>query len=510
MSSDDVLAAHDALLELTGGFSTYQFRALMVASAVEYNFVVALYTGVLLMPRLRELWSFSSADEALVSTSFFAGCFVGQAVIGALSDRFGRRRTLFVAVPLGWLSSLGMFLSTSVAALASMRAIAGFLAGGCLITGYVTFFEVTVARRRVLGKTMMVLVGWSVSALFVTAVAYAFRDAAWQWLAVSAAVPAPIALCFFTSDSPQYLLAKGRRGQALAALEEIACINGAAVPPEELARLLPKVPSGAVGGGSGDGGSDSGVFTADAGSDAGPAGGGGQMVEMAGSGAPRGGAFCTSTGFGSSGCGGDIKSAGDEEAADAGEVALASLPSRCVRLRALAAGALVSLAWFGSNCAYYGIVLWPLDVASDVYGVTALATLLEVPTYAAMPWLPRLFGSATRVWLAFLVCSCAVWALLAVVGVHGVLGTGLLLVERFAGTGCSTIVFVAAAEAFPTELRSSGVGIAASLGRLGSVLAPLLVSLVQGVSARAWVLAAIGGCAAVCALALERNHGRRS
>lgn len=139
-TATDVLTAHDALLEVTGGFGRYQRRALLVASAVEYNFVVALYTGVLLIPRLRMLWAFSAADEALVSTSFFVGCFVGQAAIGALSDRFGRRRTLLVAVPLGWLSSIGMFLSKSVAMLALMRAIAGCLAGGCLITGYVTFF----------------------------------------------------------------------------------------------------------------------------------------------------------------------------------------------------------------------------------------------------------------------------------------------------------------------------------------------------------------------------------
>ena len=73
-TATDVFAAHDALLEATGGFGRYQRRALLVASAVEYNFVVALYTGVLLMPRLRVLWTFSAADEALVSTSFFVGC----------------------------------------------------------------------------------------------------------------------------------------------------------------------------------------------------------------------------------------------------------------------------------------------------------------------------------------------------------------------------------------------------------------------------------------------------
>lgn len=157
-------------------------------------------------------------------------------------------------------------------------------------------------------------------------------------------------------------------------------------------------------------------------------------------------------------------------------------------------------------------MLWPLDVtSSDVYGVTTLATLLEIPTYAAMPWLPKLVGSATRVWVAFLACSCAAWLLMAVVGVHGVLGTTLLLIERFAGTGCSTIVYVAAAEAFPTELRSSGVGVAASLGRLGSVMAPLLVSLVQGVGPRASVLAATSAASMLCALCLERmvmaRHG---
>ena len=63
--------------------------------------------------------------------------------------------------------------------------------------------------------------------------------------------------------------------------------------------------------------------------------------------------------------------------------------------------------------------------------------------------------------------------------------------------------------AFPTEFRSSGVGMAASFGRLGSVTAPLLVSLVQGVGPRASILAAIGAAAMVCAVCIERTVASR-
>ena len=109
---------------------------------------------------------------------------------------------------------------------------------------------------------------------------------------------------------------------------------------------------------------------------------------------------------------------------------------------------------------------------------------------------------SSRLWLFTQAWTAAAWALITIFGLDGVTGTLLLLHARLATTAVSTIPYVASAEAFPTATRSCGVGFAASFGRLGSVLAPLLVNLLPTTSTRAGTLVVISGAAALCTAAL--------
>ena len=497
---------HDGLLHLTGGFGRYQMRVCVAAWVIEANFVTLIMIGVLLVPRLRDVWQLTPVDEGLLSTAFFAGTFVGQAVLGALSDWLGRRLVLLVALPCGWACVLGMFASWDVPSMCLARALGGFFLGGSLISGYVTFFEMTVERLRVHAKVLMVVIGWTAVALVITLIAYLLRDLSWRATVIAALLPAPLALLFLQADSPRFHAERGQNEKALGVLEEIARVNRVQLPPGTLARALAGVMP------------QSSIPLSDLSTPA-------QQRQVASS---------------------TAESARANGVTGEQSILPAAISSPIIHgRRQLLVTLLVSLAWFGSVCAYYGVVLWPLEV-DNVYSRTALGMLLEVPGYTFMyvagtprcrSCLPLLFGSATcamirsnstighyhararshmlvscvcalvvlwssRLWLFSQVWSAAAWGLIAIFGVDGVTGTLLLLHARLATTIVSTIPYVASAEAFPTATRSCGVGFAASSGRLGSVLAPLLVNLLPTTSTRAGTLVVISGAAALCTAAL--------
>ena len=81
-----MLSVEDAL-QRAGGFGRYQ-RGLLMASILMYqSYCFMALMPVLLLPRLRESWSMSRADEAMIDSAYFVGAFVGQFAVGTLYAR---------------------------------------------------------------------------------------------------------------------------------------------------------------------------------------------------------------------------------------------------------------------------------------------------------------------------------------------------------------------------------------------------------------------------------------
>ena len=290
-------------------------------------------------------------------------------------------------------------------------------------------------------------------------------------------------------ESPRFMLAKGWHAPATASLRRIAATNGASLPAN-LTLALPPAPS------------------------------------------PRHGLRGKLGGFG-------------------------ELWHPALRARS----ALVGVAWFGSTSTYYGVVLAG-GQPGDLYVRNALGAILELPAYVLMPvlgerWgrrrsksafdrpldpgslhpgshLPVALPCTPAAWSFFLLVFTAAIAAVALCGgkLSGAWALVLSLLARFGAAGASTIVYVAAAEQWPTTCRNLGVGCGAamsyaltltltlepppkpqpsplsrygaSMGRLGSILAPL-VGLTPYPTA---VLAVVGGAAAAAALALPETQGK--
>jgi len=189
--------------------------------------------------------------------------------------------------------------------------------------------------------------------------------------------------------------------------------------------------------------------------------------------------------------------------ADAGVIATPARPSPPARVIAASAGArlrtlwstefrlrtlCIWLVWFCVNFAYYGAFIWIPSILVDAgydlvrsFGFTLVITLAQLPGYAVAAWLIEVWGR--RVTLSVFLVGSAVSAVLfgTASGDAAIIGSGMAL--SFFNLGAWGALYAVTPEIYPTSLRGTGSGWAAGVGRIASILAPLLVP----------VLLALGG-----------------
>ena len=157
---------------------------------------------------------------------------------------------------------------------------------------------------------------------------------------------------------------------------------------------------------------------------------------------------------------------------------LATLWSSEFRLRTFC----LWLVWFCVNFSYYGAFIWiPSILVSQGYdlvrsfGFTLIITLAQLPGYAVAAWLIEVWGR--RLTLSVFLAGSAVSAVLfgTSAGEGMVIATGMAL--SFFNLGAWGALYAVTPEMYPTSLRATGSGWAAGVGRIASIVAPLLVPL---------------------------------
>jgi len=142
----------------------------------------------------------------------------------------------------------------------------------------------------------------------------------------------------------------------------------------------------------------------------------------------------------------------------------------------------VWLVWFCVNFAYYGAFIWIPSILFAAgydlvksFGFTLLITLAQLPGYAVAAWLIEVWGR--RLTLSVFLAGSAVSAVLfGVAGSEGmIIATGMAL--SFFNLGAWGALYAVTPEIYPTSLRATGAGWAAGIGRIASIIAPLVVPL---------------------------------
>ncbi|XP_009920948.1 solute carrier family 22 member 7 [Haliaeetus albicilla] len=173
------------------------------------------------------------------ATFFFIGVTMGAVVFGYLSDRFGRKAMLLLALVCAVVFGMLSAASVSYSMLAITRTLTGVaLSGVSLIVLPLGMEWVDVEHRTLSG--ILTSMFWSIGNMLLAAVAYLVRE--WRWLLVAVTGPCLLSIVclWWVPESARWLIANGKVKRAHRHLLRCARMNGRkdfAVSPEDLRKM---------------------------------------------------------------------------------------------------------------------------------------------------------------------------------------------------------------------------------------------------------------------------------
>jgi putative MFS transporter len=377
------------------------------------------------LARLKVEWSLSADQMAQIGSAGLFGMFLGGALAGSLADRYGRK-AMFQATLLMFSVATGLCaLSQGFLSLLVLRILVGFGVGGELPVAAALVSEFAPARHR--GRLVVLLesfwaFGW-VAAAFIADVLARWAEARgagfpWRLAFLIGALPAfyVFVLRRALPESPRYLASRGRHAEAEAVLRAIEAGAGSRGPAPGDA------PRGAAPGG--------------------PAG---------------------------------------HPPTTAPHARFADLFAPAVRRRT----AMLWILWFAMAYSYYGIFIWlPALLVGQGFAevqsfrFTLIITLAQIPGYFTAAWLVEKIGRKATLVPFMLLCAAASWSFGGARTADDLVLWGCLV--SFFNLGAWGVTYGYTPELYPTRLRGTGTGFAAAFGRIGGILAPLVVGKLVG------------------------------
>jgi sugar porter (SP) family MFS transporter len=216
-----------ALVAALGGF-LLGFDATVISGAV---------------PFIRDYFGLGGAAGSLALgwavSSLGWGAMAGNLCSGVLSDRYGRRAVLLLTAVLFFGSSLLAATAQSYPTFILARILGGLAVGAAILTAPMYIAEIAPAERRgflVAANQLMIVIGISAS-FFSNDLILTAGAGSWRWMLGVEAIPSLLFLGLLTTvpESPRWLLARGRRRQAL---EVMRAVRGPEAE-QELAKIQP-------------------------------------------------------------------------------------------------------------------------------------------------------------------------------------------------------------------------------------------------------------------------------
>ncbi len=181
---------------------------------------------------LKAHFGLNPTQEGIAGASAILGCIPGAMFAGFLSDRFGRRKVLFLCAILYAASGLLSAIPRTFGEFLAARFISGLGIGASSMICPIYIAELAPAKNRGrLGALFQlgIVIGIFLT-LFINAMIQGAGDEAWnaergwRWMLGAEVAPAALllGLLFFVPESPRWLLKAGRDDEARRILEGVA------------------------------------------------------------------------------------------------------------------------------------------------------------------------------------------------------------------------------------------------------------------------------------------------
>ncbi|CAO2824577.1 unnamed protein product [Amaranthus hypochondriacus] len=446
----------DALISM--GFGKFQIYLLAYAGMGWIAEAMEMMLLSFIGPAVQVEWGLSSNKESMITSVVFVGMLIGSYSWGIVSDKFGRRNGFFITAIFTSTAGLCSALAPNYASLIIIRFFVGLgLGGGPVLSSWL--LEFIPAPKR--GTWMSGFSAfWTIGTLLEASLAWIIMPSlGWRWLLGFSAVPSAVLLIFYRSapESPRYLCRTGRTDEALRILEWIAQMNKAELPSGNLVseHQAPKV------------------------------------IDL-----PSEDAHLLSPNKD------EYETHDNLDTNQQKGTSVFTLFSPQLRKSTI----LLWVVFIGNAFAYYGLVLLTTELSNKDNKCTPNHASSEsgkpvevnyrnvfIASFAEFPGLLIVAATVDKVGrklsMASLFFLCCLFLLPLAFNQSGDFVIPLLFGARICISATFTIVYIYAPEVYPTSVRTTGVGVASSMGRFGGMSCPLVaVSLVHGCHRTAAIL----------------------
>ena len=218
------------------GFGAFQRRLFLVCGVTWAVDAAEIFLLSFALPGITEEFRLNPTVAGLVVTSSFLGMLIGAWFWGVMADRIGRRLgfQLTIAIFAGF--GLASAFAPNVVWLVVLRAITGFGLGGALPLDFSLFAEYLPSHNR--GRWLVLLESWWAAGTAIAAglAVLIMPTLGWRWLLATSAVAG--VLVFWVRlqvpESARYLLSQGQPDRARELLAQVARVNGAPLPTQQI------------------------------------------------------------------------------------------------------------------------------------------------------------------------------------------------------------------------------------------------------------------------------------
>lgn len=228
------------------GIGPFQFMQLILVGGIILTDGAEMLLASSLLTALQDVWHLTAMQRAMMMTLIFMGVFIGGLIGGNIADVYGRRRAIL-------LSYVGLVVAGGAIALAQgpvSMMILRFMFGICFGSGVAPVMTMCVETAPSDWRayfTSWGSVGYAFGEVYISVLLVMFMPDLvdpmgkhWRWLTLLSVVPGCLFGCLsflFLPESPHWLLAQGKRAEALAAVQYMAHINNKAEKIEGLQQL---------------------------------------------------------------------------------------------------------------------------------------------------------------------------------------------------------------------------------------------------------------------------------